>query len=350
MDDVEPPADPEALPTDGVEPEADDEARHADGETPADDERAVPADRTAQTTSGRSTGPRWVSSADGLRIAVHERHPEAAETVVLVHGYPDDHRVWDPVAEILAPRFHVVTYDVRGAGASGIPDGIAGYRLDRLAEDVAAVLDATTTGDRPVHLVGHDWGSIQGWHFVCDDRLSERFGSFTSISGPQLDAVAGWFRRRGDAPLSLATVAAQALKSWYVGVFQIPGLAPAFWRSPVARRSWPRVLQMIEGVPPDRLPDDERVAGTQIDGAHGVGLYRANMPSALRHPRPARTAVPVQVVVPLGDRYVSPAMAECARTVADDVHVVRVDGGHWLPLCDPDLVATLVTEHIDRHR
>ena len=65
-----------------------------------------------------------VIGAGGLPIAVYERNRGAARTVLLVHGYPDNHSVWDPVAEILADRFHVVAYDVRGAGASGVPDEI----------------------------------------------------------------------------------------------------------------------------------------------------------------------------------------------------------------------------------
>ena len=52
------------------------------------------------------------------------------------------------------------------------------YRFDKLSGDVAAVLDGCLDAQpdgrgrtRRVHLVGHDWGSIQGWHFVCDDSL-----------------------------------------------------------------------------------------------------------------------------------------------------------------------------------
>ena len=289
-----------------------------------------------------------VIGAGGLPIAVYERNRGAAQTVLLVHGYPDNHSVWDPVAEILAERFHVVTYDVRGAGASGVPDGTRGYRLDRLTDDVAAVIAATLPDDRRVHLVGHDWGSVQGWHFAGDARVAARIASFTSMSGPQLDAVGDFLRRRGTAPPSVATATYQAAKSWYVGMFQLPALAPAFWRSPLGRRAWPRVLEQVEGVPAERLPDADALTRTQADGANGVGLYRANVPAAMRSPRPPHTSVPVQLVVAEKDRYVSPAMALCVAPLADELVVVRVDGGHWLPLTRPERVAELITEHIDR--
>ena len=51
-----------------------------------------------------------------------------------------------------------------------------------------AVVDAVSP-ERPVHLVGHDWGSIQAWAAVTDPSLGDRFASFTSMSGPSLDHV-----------------------------------------------------------------------------------------------------------------------------------------------------------------
>src|ERR1051326_2095315 len=112
--------------------------------------------------------------SDGVRLLVKEQGVVGRPVVVLLHGYPDNSTVWDRVAELLAERFHVVRYDVRGAGGAGAPGGRGGwgapgdgggYRLDRLAADLAAVVRAVSPG-RPVHLVAHDWGSIQGWHAV----------------------------------------------------------------------------------------------------------------------------------------------------------------------------------------
>ena len=303
---------------------------------------------------------RSVSGAGGVRLEVHERNIGAPQTVLLVHGYPDDHTVWNPVADLLADRFHVITYDVRGAGGSTAPSNVDDYRFDKLSGDVAAVLDGCLDAQpdgrgrtRRVHLVGHDWGSIQGWHFVCDDSLQidgvSRFASFTSISGPHLDAVGEFFHRRGPRPPSILTVINQATRSWYVGVFQLPWLAPAFWRADFSRRSWPKVLSAVEGVPAELLPDDDAITRTQANGANGVNLYRANMMSPIMDPEPAHTKVPVQVLVPIRDRYVSPALAIASASIGDDVSFVPVDGGHWLPLTQPALVAALVTDHIVRH-
>lgn len=125
---------------------------------------------------------RWVTSGT-VQLAVREEGAPENPTVVLLHGYPDTGAVWDEVTERLRHRFHVVTYDVRGAGDSTVPGDEAAYALPELVGDLHAVIDAVSPA-RPVHLVGHDWGSIQGWDAVTSSALDGRIASFTSISGP----------------------------------------------------------------------------------------------------------------------------------------------------------------------
>src|SRR5699024_12354883 len=83
----------------------------------------------------------------------------------LLHGYPDNHLVWQGVAERLAKQYYVVSYDVRGAGGSSKPKGRKNYTFDLLDADFSAVVNALLPS-RSFHLAGHDWGSIQGWEFV----------------------------------------------------------------------------------------------------------------------------------------------------------------------------------------
>jgi len=146
-----------------------------------------------------------------VRLAATAWGDPAQPVVVLVHGYPDNSHVWHGVAQALAGRFRVVAYDVRGAGASDVPADMVDYRLERLADDFIAVVDAVSP-DRPVHLVGHDWGSIQGWEFVTDPRLYGRIASFTSCSGPCLDHAARALR---EPPRHWGATLRQALASWF---------------------------------------------------------------------------------------------------------------------------------------
>jgi pimeloyl-ACP methyl ester carboxylesterase len=203
--------------------------------------------RVTDVTSGFRA--RTVSSG-GVALAVYEQGLSTGPTVVLVHGYPDTHRVWDDVAEALEPDHRVIRYDVRGAGASGAPPDRYGYRLEQLAADLFAVVDAVSP-DRPVHLLGHDWGSIQSWEAVTDRAASRRIASFTSISGPCLDHIGHWSRRRlaRPTPRHIGQLAAQSLRSWYITAFHLPVLAPATWRLGLAAR-WGHVLATTEGVRP----------------------------------------------------------------------------------------------------
>mgnify|MGYP000355403857 CR=1 FL=1 len=98
-----------------------------------------------------------VKSGD-VELAVRRWGAPRRPTVVLVHGYPDSSEIWGPLAQLLSNEFHVVAYDVRGAGHSDKPAGRAAYRLTHLMADFKAVIDeadiaafrarATTSGGR----------------------------------------------------------------------------------------------------------------------------------------------------------------------------------------------------------
>jgi NAD(P)-dependent dehydrogenase (short-subunit alcohol dehydrogenase family)/pimeloyl-ACP methyl ester carboxylesterase len=278
----------------------------------------------------------------GVRLAVTERGDDAAPTVVLVHGYPDTSAVWDDVAAILEPRYHVVAYDVRGAGQSDRPPRREDYRLELLAQDLRAVIDAVSP-DRPVHVVGHDWGAVQSWEAVTDVGAERRIASYTSTSGPCLDHVAHWMRGTAGQPRQLASVVTQGAKSWYVGLFHLPGVAPFAWSNGLADRFGPAV-ERTEGIARSETYPAPTLG---LDGAHGVQLYRANVIPTMRRPRERRTTVPVQVIVPLEDRYVSPAMARSAQPWVERLWVREVNTGHWLPRKAPGVMARAVAELVD---
>jgi NAD(P)-dependent dehydrogenase (short-subunit alcohol dehydrogenase family)/pimeloyl-ACP methyl ester carboxylesterase len=248
-------------------------------------------------------------------LAVFERGDRDRPTVVLVHGYPDTHAVWDDVVEDLARDFHVVTYDVRGAGESDAPRGKEAYRLDLLARDLFAVIDEVSP-DEPVHLVAHDWGSIQSWEAVTTPGA--RIASFTSISGPSLDHLGHWVRQRP----TFAHLR-QLLHSWYVIAFHVPVLAPLVWKLGLARR-W------------GKAPSD---------AVNGIALYRANILRTLRKPRHRVAQMPVQVIQPMRDRYVSTDPLNLEKWVP----VLRrrtLAAGHWALLTHAPAVTRMVREFI----
>jgi pimeloyl-ACP methyl ester carboxylesterase len=276
-----------------------------------------------------------VVSPDGIELAVSESGDPANPTVLLVHGYPDTHRIWDAIRDLLAADHHVVRYDVRGAGHSQKPSELAAYRLQRLADDLFAVATAVSSG-RPVHVAGHDWGSVQAWHAVTSPAAAGRIASFTSISGPCLDHAAYWFRRRlaSPSPRRLHPVLRQAAMSWYITAFRLPWLAPFAWRHGLARR-WPITLDRDEAALAD-------------DAIRGLSLYRANMRHRTRHPEPRIAQVPVQLITLSRDRYLSPALvSEDLDRWAPQLTRHTLDATHWSALTDQaPAVAALIRQHI----
>ncbi len=279
-----------------------------------------------------------ITSSDGVRLAVYREGAPDAPTVVAIHGYPDNARVWDGVAGLLAERFEVVRYDVRGTGGSDKPAGRAAYRLDRLEADFTAVIDALSP-QRPVHVLAHDWGSVQAWHFVTSPALHGRIASFTSISGPALDHIGPWLQANLTRPAGLQKVLGQALHSYYIALFKLPGLAEAGWRTGLIDAALNR--------------GDRPGAGAHrswADKVNGLQLYRANL--LTRH-RPAagtrrRTDVPVQVLAPTSDPFVSAAVQlEAPGPFVPNLYSRSIRGGHWILTSEPAAIAEAAAELIE---
>ena len=274
---------------------------------------------------------RVVSGGVGLRV--REQGRPGAVPVLLLHGYPDSSEVWNAVADTLAADFHVIRYDVRGAGGSDRPARRAEYRLERLADDLRTAIDAVVPGQR-VHLVAHDWGSIQAWEALGVSDAPQRFASFLSLSGPCIDHVGEYLRAlRGG--VSRAAFVDQLLRSWYIALFQLPALPELAWRAGLGRH-WPALLALSEGIRADATPTQTE------DGATGPQLYRANTLQRLWRPQPREVLLPLRVLILQGDPHVSPALMrallEFQTARLPQLSVRELPGGHWLPLANPRLL------------
>jgi pimeloyl-ACP methyl ester carboxylesterase len=278
-----------------------------------------------------------IAAAD-VELSLQVSGPEDGPVVVLVHGFPDNRKVWDQVVDDLERDHRVATYDVRGAGESSTPATRAGYRMNRLVDDLVAVLDEVAPDGRPVHLVGHDWGSTQLWAAVMresnDARLRGRLASFTSISGPGLNLFAH-FLRHGLRQRRYGAVGRQLLRSWYVGALQVP-LLPEL------------AFSRLGGCIRARLEKSEGVAhwsgaAFKADAVNGINLYRANRLEFRR----ATTAVPVQLIVPTKDAYVTPALLDDVESFAPDLRRLDVVASHWVVQTQPQMVADAVRAFVD---
>jgi pimeloyl-ACP methyl ester carboxylesterase len=284
----------------------------------------------------------YVRSGD-VSIAVREHSPSGPgrATVVLVHGYPDQQDTWNRLVERLPlDAWHVVTYDVRGAGASDAPAHREDYLTDRLVDDLVAVLDGVLADGEAAHLVGHDWGSVQLWDAVAaeptDPRLRDRIASFTSISGPSLDHAAWLARHPAGRQLPLLR---QMAHSWYISLFNLPVLPEQLWR--LTRGPVVRVLELRQGLPRGHWGPELR-----RNAVNGLNLYRANIRSGPRRTGRVHVDIPVLVVQPVRDPFITEVMLQDLDDVCSDLRVERLDAGHWVIVTHAEDLARILEEHV----
>jgi pimeloyl-ACP methyl ester carboxylesterase len=77
---------------------------------------------------------------DGVQI--HYEVSGDGPVLLLTHGYSATGQMWEGQIATLSPHFKVVTWDMRGHGASDYPEDQAEYSEEATVADMAALLDA----------------------------------------------------------------------------------------------------------------------------------------------------------------------------------------------------------------
>jgi pimeloyl-ACP methyl ester carboxylesterase len=96
---------------------------------------------------------------DGIEVHIEG---EGTEAVVMIHGWPDTHRLWDGTVAALRPRWRCVRFTLPGFDLS--QPGVA-HSLDEVLQTVHRIVTQCCPGER-VTLLVHDWGCLFGYQFA----------------------------------------------------------------------------------------------------------------------------------------------------------------------------------------
>jgi 3-oxoadipate enol-lactonase len=99
-------------------------------------------------------------NVNGIQLAYNRRGQ--GTPLVLLHGYPLDHHLWDEVLPLLEDTFDVIAPDLRGFGESTTVD--SPYTMDDYASDIAGLLDQI--GIQKTAIAGHSMGGYAALAFV----------------------------------------------------------------------------------------------------------------------------------------------------------------------------------------
>lgn len=271
-------------------------------------------------------------SVEEIKLHVVEAGPADGPTVFLLHGFPEFWWAWRRVIDPLAARgLRVIVPDMRGYNLSDAPQGPSEYRIERLADDIADL--ATALGLGRFHLVGHDWGGLVAWAAAA--RHADRVERLVILNAPHPDVWTGYALRHPT----------QALRSSYVGWFQLPLLPEAalrafgfaMLRSTMQSSARPGTFTRAEL---DRYAEAWARPGRLTAM---LNYYRA-LP--LSRQQIGRIPVPTKLLWGQKDRFLDTALARLSTGQCVQGEAVILDATHWLHLEIPERVAAEITSFL----
>jgi pimeloyl-ACP methyl ester carboxylesterase len=251
------------------------------------------------------------------------------QPVLLLHGFPDSGRLWrHQVPALAAAGFRVIVPDLRGYGRSGKPEAVEAYSIPVLAGDVLAILDSLEI--TRAHVVGHDWGAGLAWALAS--FVPDRVDHLAALSVGN--------------PVTFMRTLQQQQKSWYMLLFQFPGIAERW----LTGNNWANFRAWAGHPDTDQVIAELAATGSLTPG---LNYYRANISPeswAGQSPQIPPVAAPTMGIWSSGDIALTEVqMTDSAENVSGPWRYERLDGpGHWLQLEAPDQLNALLLDFLPR--
>jgi len=116
-------------------------------------------------------------------VHLHVQRAGQGSPLLLLHGFPDDADLWQPLVPLLSPRHRLWMPDQRGYRHSDKPVLPGDYTIDVLLADVLALADHMHGGaPGRIALAGHDWGGMLAWAFAA--RYPQRVERLVIFNAP----------------------------------------------------------------------------------------------------------------------------------------------------------------------
>jgi len=244
--------------------------------------------------------------------------------VLLVHGFPLDHTMWDPQIKALAPQARVIAPDLRGFGGTALAPGDdqLGVSMGAHADDLAELLDAIGVRE-PIVLAGLSMGGYIAWQFVRKHghRLRALVLCDTRAKADTDEARAGRIKMAENVMQQGASLAADAMQ-------------PKLFRK-AAFDEQPEVVAAVRAVMERQLP-------TAIAAALRGMAARPDVTETLSH-----ITVPTLVLVGAEDVISTPAeMKEIAAAIPGAEYVVIPNSGHMTTVENPAATNAALTRFV----
>ena len=274
------------------------------------------------------------ANVNGVRLHYVTGGSNDAETLVLLHGFPQSWVMWRRVWPALSARHRVIAVDLRGYGDSEKPPGIEGYDKGTMAADIHALV--RHLGLRRFVLIGHDRGARVARRYALD--YPDDLAGMALLDILPVEYVYDHY-----------TAAEIARRYWHWVFHLVPELPEqliAGHEEAYLERFFMRTPGLLEQMRADGAWEAYREAFLQ-PGAVAAALndyraiYAVDVPR-YRAEQAAGTHITVPALLLWGEsgNLASRSVLDIWRAVADDVQGAAIpDCGHYLPEEQPDIVA-----------
>jgi cis-3-alkyl-4-acyloxetan-2-one decarboxylase len=150
---------------------------------------------------------------DGVDIFIEGDGPS---TVVMLHGWPDTHLLWDSTVEVLKAQHRCVRFTLPGFDLAHPQRATS---LAQMTQLIGKIVDAVSPGQR-VTLLLHDWGCIFGYEYAA--RQTTRVARLVAVDIG--DHNSGAFARSLAAKAKLMVLGYQL---WLAVAWKVGMLSPA---------------------------------------------------------------------------------------------------------------------------
>ena len=270
----------------------------------------------ALTLSALSTSAQTITSHDATIDGVKLHYFQAGHgpTLLLLHGYTQDARMWRPAIPIFAQKFTVIAPDLPGFGGSGIPSN--GLDMKSAAVTIHALMKSLNV--TKARVVGHDIGLMVAYAYAAQyPTETEKLALMDAF----LPGVAGWETYYNDP------------RNWH---FRFNGPTPELLVAGRERIYFEHFWNDFAADKTHSLPEVDRAAyaiAYARPGRMRAGwAYFANfLVTAKDFEQLSKTRLPMPVLVIAGEKASAATLSAQGRAVATNCQVVTLkNAGHWL--------------------